>query len=76
MSSPARTAIRWTGAAAMLCAAAASLTGCGWTARDDFIASRKVSVAARPGDGSLYSSGWKSGQTPTSDIATRLDSPN
>jgi hypothetical protein len=62
---------------AMFCAAAASLGGCGWTARDEFIASRKSSLAAKPGDGSLYSSGWKAGgQTASSDIAARLDSQN
>ena len=35
------------------------LSGCGWTARDQFMASRQVTVQSRPGDGSEIASTFK-----------------
>ncbi len=45
---------RWCTAAgvAAMATLAVALPGCGWTARDQFLADRSVSIAPAPGDGS------------------------
>jgi hypothetical protein len=66
--------IVWAG----LLAAIATLSGCGWTARDDFYMSRSVSLRSRPGDGSEISAGgFRASPTATAsgpETASRFDS--
>ena len=62
---------RWAGAAE-LCAL---LTGCGWTARDEFLRNQTASVPARPGDGSLQSTDWKAGRGAWPEIASQTQNP-
>jgi len=40
------------------------VSGCGWSARDEFLHARAVRVGAEQGDGSLIAADWRSGDLP------------
>ena len=68
--------VRWAERAAFA-AVVLALAGCGWTARDEFMRNRSVTVSSRPGDGSTVASDWKDGrgQTGQPEVAARFEEP-
>jgi hypothetical protein len=61
-----------------LAGAAATLPGCGWSARDEFLASRQVTVRARPGDGSEIATNFRASpraRAAGTEVASRFDAP-
>ena len=60
-----------------LAGAAGVLPGCGWSARDEFIASRQVTLRSRPGDGSEIATSFRASpraRTAGTEVASRFES--